>query len=71
VEAVGPSRRVALVVGQSQVVGNMDAFHHQDSPLQFHLANRFRGQPALAGGDPARLQRATQGASQSTGCGGD
>jgi len=70
-KAVRPHRRVTFVVGKAQVVGHLDALDHQHLPLQFHLANRFRGQPALAGRDPARFQRATQGAGQSTGCGGN
>src|SRR5579859_4550947 len=53
-----------------QRVANRDPLDHQDLLILVDLALGLRGEPALARIDPARLQRATQRAGQSTGGGG-
>jgi hypothetical protein len=59
----------ALVLGAAdERVSHPDLFDHQDLVLQVDLAIGLRRELPLAGVDPARLQRATQGAGESTGC---
>lgn len=62
VEAVRSLRRLALVIGASgQPIAHSDALDHEDLVLEHHVALRLRCQPAAAGIDLARLQRASQG----------
>jgi hypothetical protein len=62
----------ALVLGAAdERVSHPDPFDHQDLVLQVDLALGFRRELSLAGVDPARLQRATQRARESTGGRGD
>jgi hypothetical protein len=64
--------RLALVLGAAfQGVANADLFDYQDLFLEIDLAFGFRRELPLACVDPARLQRATQGAGESTGGRGD
>ena len=49
----------------------MNAAKHQYALFDFDLADGRCGEPIPARSDFARLQRATQGAEQSTTCGGD
>jgi hypothetical protein len=63
---------LALVVRHAaQRVVNFDALDDQDLVLDIDLAFGLGGQFAAARVDPARLQRATQGAGESTSRGGD
>src|SRR5260370_1490549 len=65
-------RRLALVLrAAGEVISNMDALDHQPLVLDEHDTLGIGGQLALAGVDPARLQRATKGAGESTGRCGD
>jgi hypothetical protein len=52
---------------EPQVVGDVDTANDEHLPVQFDLTGRVRGQPSLAGRDPARLQRAPKGAGESPG----
>ncbi len=54
-----------------QRVTDTDALDDEHLVLNNHVALTFAGQPALTGVDPARLQRATQGAGESTSRRGD
>ena len=49
-----------------QVISNMDAPYHEHFPLCFDLASDLSYQTSVARIDLARLQRATEGAGQST-----
>jgi hypothetical protein len=70
VEGVRPLRGLALVVrAAGQRVANANPFDDEDLVLEVDLAFGFRRELPLARIDPARLQRATQGAGEST-CGG-
>lgn len=60
-----------VVRAADELVPDSDALDHEDLVLDNHIALRLGAEPALAGVDPARLQRATQGAGQSTGGGCD
>jgi hypothetical protein len=64
---------LSLVVGTAgQRVANANPLDDEDLVLDVDLALGLRRQPPLARVDPARLQRATQGAGESTGgCGDD
>ncbi len=62
---MNPLGNFALCRLELQVVPHVDAADDQHLAVQLDLAGRFRGQPTLAGGDPARLQRATKGSRQS------
>ena len=65
-------RRLALVFRASfQRVADADPLDHEDLVLDVDLALRLRAQSPFTRVDPARLQRATQGAGESTGGGGD
>ncbi len=66
-KAVGALGSLSLVFGAAgQLISNADAFDHQRLVLDLHVAFSLAHEPAFAGVDPARLQRATQGAGQST-----
>lgn len=39
----------------------MDPLHDQNAVFDFHVTGDFTGEPVIAGGDPARLQRASEG----------
>jgi len=67
VRALGGLSLVLRAAGQ--LISNANAFDHQHLVLDFHVAFSLAHEPAVAGVDPARLQRATQGAGQSTGSG--
>jgi len=68
---VGSLRRLTLVLRTPlQPVAHADALDDQHTVLDFHVALSLGRQPALARVDPARFQRATQGAGQSAGRGG-
>ena len=71
-EAVGALRRLALVVWAArQCVADADPLDDQRLLFHDHVAFGFRREPALTGVDPARLQRASQRAGESTGRRGD
>jgi hypothetical protein len=72
VEAVSALGSLALVVGASgQRIADADSLDDQDLVFHDHVAYGFRREPSVAGVDPARLQRATQSAGESTGRRGD
>jgi hypothetical protein len=72
VEGVRALRRLALVLGAAgQRVAHANPLDDEHLLVEVDLAFGFRRKPALARVDPARLQRATQGAGESTGRGGD
>jgi hypothetical protein len=59
---------LALVIGApGEVIAHVDALDHEHLLLQHDDAFGIRAEPTLAGVDPARLQRATQGPGESTG----
>jgi len=63
-----PLRRLTLVVGTAaERVAHADPLDDEDFVLEVNLAVGFRGQLAFGGVDPARLQRAPEGAGESTG----
>jgi hypothetical protein len=65
-------RRLALVLrAAGEVIANVNALDHQHLVLDDHDTLGIRGQLSLAGVDPARLQRASKGARESTGRRGD
>jgi hypothetical protein len=65
-------RRFALVVGAARErVPDADPLDDENFVLEVDLAFGFRRELPLACVDPARLQRATQGAGESTGGRGD
>src|SRR5260370_2281310 len=65
-------RRLALVLrAAGEVIANMDALDHQHLVLHDHDTLGIGGQLSLARVDPARLQRASKGARESTGRSGD
>jgi len=58
-----------FVLGASQVVGDVNPFHYQDLSFQLDLPDRCRGEVSVACVDATRLQRASEGSSQSaSGC---
>jgi hypothetical protein len=63
-------RDLAVCGIELQVVGDVDTANDEHLPVQFDLTGCVRGQPPLAGRDPARLQRAPKGAGESPGGGG-
>jgi hypothetical protein len=71
VERVRPLRRLAFVVRTTnQPIADSDSLDDQDLIDNVDLALRLGAQAPITGVDPARLQRASQGAGQSTGGGG-
>jgi hypothetical protein len=63
-EAVGPFGRLPFVLrAAGQPVSDPDPLDHQDFILDLHIAFSLGAQLSLAGVDPSRLQRATQGPS--------
>ncbi len=64
-----PLGRLALVWLKLQVIPHLDAADDQHFSVQLDLAGRLRTEPALSGGNPARLQRAPKGPRQSPGGG--
>jgi hypothetical protein len=68
---VSPLRRLLLLGAELQVVADVDPLDHQDSVLGLDLAGGLGPEPSLSCRDPARLQRAPEGASESAGRGGD
>lgn len=50
---------------------DMDAANDQNAVLSLYFSDCICNQPALAGGNPARLQRAPEGSGESTRGGGD
>src|SRR5437879_6300458 len=72
VQRVRSLGRVSLVLrAVPQHVLHPDPPDDEDPVLDDHVSLRRRLQPAVAGVDSAHLQRATEGAGQSTGGGGD
>lgn len=69
VEAMHAFRRSLLVSFSPEVVADVNASDHHHVTVLLNLAHCVRRQPAFTCRNPARLQRATQGARQST-CGG-
>ena len=67
VEPMDTLRELAVCGIEFQVVGDVDTANDEHLPVQFDLTGRVRGQPPLAGRDPARLQRAPKGAGESPG----
>jgi len=67
VEPMDTLRDVAVCGVELQVVGDVDTANDEHLPIQFDLTGRVRGQPSIAGRDPARLQRAPKGAGESPG----
>ena len=57
--------RLALRGIQPQVIRHVNPADDEHLPVQLHLPDRVRRQPALSGRDPARLQRAPEGAGES------
>src|SRR5438105_7842426 len=71
-EAVGPLGHLALVFrATTQPVVDANPLDHENLVVDDHIALRLSAELALAGIDPARLQRATQCPGQSTGCSSD
>jgi hypothetical protein len=72
VDAVHPvdDRPVGVRVG-AQRIADVDAFDDQHLAVQLDLAFRVSPETTASGGDAARLERAPEGADQSTGRGGD
>ena len=60
---------LALIGFQLEAVFHVDALDHENLFVQLDFTGGFGCQPAFAGGDIARLQRASEGPGQSTrGC---
>jgi len=55
----------------AESVANVDAFDHQDAVLEFDFAGRVALESAFASRDVTRFQRASEGAGQSAGGGGN
>ena len=53
---------VARCLGCVERIDHVDAPQHQHLVLEFHLTNGLTREPAVAGTDLARLQRAPKGA---------
>jgi hypothetical protein len=72
VEGVGAFRCFTLVLrAAAKRVADSDAFDHEHFVLEVDLAFSLGRESPLARVDPARLQRATEGADESTGGRGD
>lgn len=68
---VGSFGGFALLLGTpDQPVAHANTLQHQHSVFKLHVPLSLTAQLAFRGVDPARLQRATEGAGESTGCGG-
>ena len=65
------SRLALIVLTALENVADADPLDDQDLVLDVDITLRLRAQPSPARVDPARLQRATQGAGESTRGGGD
>lgn len=63
--------RLVRIRSDAESVANVDAFDHQDAVLEFDLAGRLALESAFASRDVTRFQRASEGAGQSAGGGGD
>lgn len=70
-DIVCPLGGIELLQIHFELIGYVDAADDQHLLFDLDLTDRFRGQIAFACRDTARLQRASEGAGQSTGCGGD
>ena len=68
VEAVHAFGSFAAVGRELQMVAHVDATNDHDVIFFLDFARCFGHEPPFSGGYVARLQRATQGARQSTGC---
>lgn len=66
-----PMSCFALLQIHLELIDHVDAADDQNLFLELDLTDRFRGQITFACRDTARLQRASEGAGQSTSCGGD
>ncbi len=62
-------RRFSPVRVKPQVIRHVDATDHQHVAFLLDFADGVRAEPALAGRNPARLQRASERAGQSAGGG--
>ena len=71
VEAQDPLGYLTLIRSDLKMVGYVDAADHEHVAVEPDLARHLRSQPALAGRNPARLQRAPEGTGESAGGGGD
>lgn len=69
---VGAGSRVAFVLGAVlEPIADTNPLDDEDAILDLDVPLDIRKKAALISGNPARLQRATQGAGQSPGRGGD
>jgi hypothetical protein len=71
VEAVDPLRHLAMFRRDTQMIGHVNAPHHQHPTFGLDLSRRLRRQIAFASWDLARRQRAPEGAGQSASRRGD
>jgi hypothetical protein len=71
VNSVGSFRLCFFFEVQLEVVRHVDTADHQDVSLFLDFPLCVRNQPAVTSWDAARLQRAPEGAGQSTCCRGD
>ena len=71
VHPVHPFNRRLCFRRRLQMIDNMDSPDHQHPVFFFYLARDLSRQPATAGVNFARLQRAPEGSRQSTSGGGD
>jgi hypothetical protein len=71
VQPVGPLNLGAVgALVEAQLVADVDAFDDQDAAVEFDLAFSVGSETTVSGGDVARLERAPEGADQSTRGGG-
>ena len=68
---VHPFDGLTDALGRLKRVGGVDAAYHEHTVLGFNFAADLCDQPAVAGVDLTRLQRASEGAEQSATGGGD
>lgn len=66
-----PGRVLLLRRATGQSIVHTDSLDHEDALLHFDVAFGLGRQMTLARGDPARFQRASQGAGESTSGGSD
>lgn len=71
VHVVHPLDGLEDFFGRLKRVGSVNAAYHKHPVLGFNLAADLCDQPAVAGIDLTRLQRASEGAEQSATGGGD